>query len=139
MFLFIHHVAGAGLFSSLQHLVASASKQIFYPSTNVLIQRPKNCSWSINVPEDRVVVLEIIALSLSNQSSLKVYDGPDADSDAQGKIISSKHDTIESSGRNIHLAYTSTLDNGIDYFKIGYKQSGEIILINGCHIFLYFL
>ena len=104
-----------------------------------MIQRPKNCSWSINVPEDRVVVLEIIALSLSNQSSLKVYDGPDADSDAQGKIIASKHDTIESSGRNIHLAYTSTLDNDIDYFKIGYEQSGKITFIDGCHLFRHFL
>lgn len=103
----------------------SASKQIFYPSTNVLIQRPKNCSWSISVPEDRVVILEIIALNLSDQSSLRMYDGPDADSDVLESTIVSKHDTIESSGRNIHLTYFSTTDNDIDYFRIAYKHSGK--------------
>ena len=103
-----------------------ASQQIYYPPKNLSIRTSNNCSWTIKVPENRVVILRLKGLNLSNPSNLKIYDGPNSNFATLGYAMAKN---IESSGRNIHLVYTSTMDKGTDYFKIGYNQSGSMSVI----------
>ena len=118
---------------SCENTFNSTNQEVKYPPSNISSEVQNNCSWRINVPTDRVVVLtlneiHIHASSNCEQSSLEVFDGFDAHSTRLGEkmcgILATKN--FESTGSEIFLTYTSTSLNFTDRFIIEYKVSGNL-------------
>ena len=102
-----------------------------YPSPNSSVDA--ECSWTITVPVDRFVTLAFIDFEIEasvdcERSSLQIFDGENVNSPRMGGKLcgSSLPEDIESSGRSLFLAFSSSnVTNRTDEFRIGYDFTGK--------------